>query len=193
MPNYYRNSASGKNTGSYSGSAYGSYSGYGKSSSFGKTTSTSTGSNSSSRFGTTSRSGSTSSAFSSSKFSNFRKEVQARIGSYQALCKQCNGAGSVTAFSPTNANKWLKWVSTGTRVYTFTNTQFTRFFGTSWNKSTSTNASTTNSTSPTQVTKFLRGKFGTGIKAVTRGKGGTWLVAASPSVSARPFANYNWK
>jgi hypothetical protein len=115
-------------------------------------------------------------------FNNYRKELQAKICSYRTINQQFTGTGKVTAFSPTGANKWIKYVDQGNWVYKFNNTQFCRFFGTHWNHAT-----------PNAAFRYLRQKYGTGIKAVTRGKGNSWLVAATPKLNARPFYNYNWK
>lgn len=122
-------------------------------------------------------------AYSPSKFSTARQEVQAKICSFRAIQQQFNSSASrVTAFSPSGANKWIRLVNTGARVYTFGGSQFSRYFGQRWNQA-----------SPTTAFKLLRRRFGASIKAVTRGKGNNWLVAATPSVSSRPFTGYNWK
>lgn len=121
-------------------------------------------------------------SYSPNKYTNCKKEIQAKIGSYRTLHQQFSGANKVTAFSPTGANKWIKYINQGAWVYKFPNTQFCRFFGTNWNNAT-----------PTAAYRYLRHKYGPGIKAVTRGKGNNWLVAATPKVTARPFYNYNWK
>lgn len=118
--------------------------------------------------------------YSSNKYNTFRREIEARIGSYRAINQQFSG-NSVTAFSPAGASKWMKLVSTGTRVYTFSPYEFCRYFGSQWNTGT-----------PTAAFRFLRKKFGSGIKAVTRGRGNNWLVAASNNVSGRPFSTYQW-
>ena len=130
----------------------------------------------------TRRSGTTGSTFNPRKFITARKEVVARIGSYQALSNQWSGISNVTGFSPTTANRWIRFVSNGSRIYSFSSGQFSRLFGSEWNHS-----------SPTTAYRFLRRKYGAGIKAVTRGRNNTWLIAASPNISARPFSNYNWK
>ncbi len=124
----------------------------------------------------------TATPYKPTKFNTCRKEIQARIGSFRTLNQQFSGVTNVTAFSPNTANKWIKLVDAGARVFAFNQNQFSRYFGSGWNQS-----------SPTAAFKFLRRKFGTGIKAVTRGRGNTWLIAASPKLSARPFNNYNWK
>jgi len=121
-------------------------------------------------------------SYSPTQYNNYRKECQARIGSYRMLNQQFSGAGKVTAFSPTVANRWVKWANDGCRIYKFSQTQFSGFFGAKWNNPT-----------PTAACRFLKNKFGNGIKAVTRGKGNYWLVAATPRVTARPFSTYNWK
>lgn len=115
------------------------------------------------------------------KFSNQKCEVQARIGSYKNVASQFSGNAKVTAFSPTGANKWIKFVNNGTRVYKFNNAQFCKLFGTQWKDS-----------NPTSACTWMRKKFGTGIKAVTRGRNNNWLIAATPSVNKGPFKNYNW-
>ena len=116
------------------------------------------------------------------QFTNYRKQLQAKICSYRNLNQQFSGTGKVTAFSPTGCNKWINYVNNGCYVYKFNNTQFTKFFGKDWNYQT-----------PNTACKYLQKKFGNGIKAVTQGKGSYWLVAATPNVTARPFAAYNWK
>lgn len=118
--------------------------------------------------------------YSNTRYDTFRREIQARIGSYRAINQQFSGTGA-TAFSPAAASRWMKMVSAGTRVYTFSHAEFSRYFGSQWNSGT-----------PTAAFRHLRKKFGSGIKAVTRGRGNTWLVAATSSVSGRPFSTYQW-
>jgi hypothetical protein len=121
-------------------------------------------------------------SYSPSKYTNYRKEVQAKIASYRNLNQQWTGTGKVTAFSPTGANKWLKYVNQGAWIYKFNNNQFCRYFGDDW----------AYATLPA-VYRYFQKRFGSGIKGVTRGKGNIWLVAAMPTVTARPFYNYPWK
>lgn len=123
-----------------------------------------------------------STSYSPTKYNNYKKEIQAKIGSYRTLNQQFTGTGKVTAFSPTGANKWIKYVDQGAWVYKFNHTQFCRYFGSNWGHGT-----------PTAAYRYLKQKFGPGIKAVTRGKGNNWLVAATPKVNGRPFYNYTWK
>ncbi|MFQ5807539.1 MAG: hypothetical protein ACE5I3_13920 [Phycisphaerae bacterium] len=130
---------------------------------------------------TTARSTWPSTSYSPSKYNTQKRELQAKIGSYRAINQQFSGVGNVTAFSPSGANKWIKYVSQGACVYKFNNVQFCRWFGAQWNNAT-----------PTAAYRYLRHKFGVGIKAVTRGKGSNWLVAATPKITARPFCNYTW-
>ncbi len=121
-------------------------------------------------------------SFSPARFSSTGKEIQARIGSFRNINSQLTGAGKVTAFSPTTVNKWINFVNSGTRVYKFKNNDFCKYFGSNWSSS-----------NPTAAQRWLKQKFGTGIKAVTRGKANCWLVAATNNVSGRPFTNYTWK
>jgi hypothetical protein len=121
-------------------------------------------------------------SYSPTKYTNYKKELQAKIGSYRTINQQFTGAGKVTAFSPTGANKWINYVNQGAWVYKWNNAQFCRYFGTHWNNAT-----------PNAAYRYLKQKYGAGIKAVTRGKGNYWLVAAMPKVNARPFYTYNWK
>lgn len=125
--------------------------------------------------GTTSTTG-----YSPNQFKTQRTEITAKIGSFRTLNSQVTGAGKVTTFSPTTAQKWINFVNTGARVYKFNNNQVARYCGT---------------TTPTTNTAFrcLRSKFGAGIKAVARGRGNTWLVAATSKVNSGPFGAYNWK
>lgn len=120
--------------------------------------------------------------YSPSKFSNIREQLQQRAASYRTLHNECSGPGKVTCFSPTTARSWVRFVNSGCNVYRWNNAEFTRNFGTQFN-----NCSTT------QAFRTLRSKFGTGIKAVARGKGNCWLIAASTSVGARQFSNYSWR
>jgi hypothetical protein len=115
-------------------------------------------------------------------FNRPKTECEWRIGSYRTVYSQFTGAGQQTPFSPTNANKWVKLVNQGCRVYKFTNKDFCQRFGTQWQQGT-----------PTACFRYLRQKFGPSIKAVTRGKGNNWLVATTPNISGRPFQNYSWK
>ena len=121
-------------------------------------------------------------SYNSSKFSNCREEITAKIGSFRAINQQFSGASKVTAFSPSTATKWINYVNDGCNVYSFSSSQFGRLFGSQWTNS-----------SPTNAFRYLRNKYGTGIKAVTRGKNNTWLIAATDRVTARPFSNYTWK
>ncbi len=135
-------------------------------------------------FGTTARfgtAGATTWPTSSPQFATVRDECAWRIGSYRNIYSQVSGSGATPAFSPTIARRWLKFVNAGTPVYQFSPTQFARFFGTQFNTQ-----------EPTTAFRWLRNKYGAGIKAVTRGKGGVWLVAATPRVAARPFRTYSW-
>jgi hypothetical protein len=104
------------------------------------------------------------------------------MGSYRNVYSQITPAGSKTSFSPTNANKWMKYVHNGNLVYKFNTAQFSRYFGSRWNQST-----------PTAARQWMRKKFGAGIKDVTRGKSNCWLVATTKNVTRQPFSNYNWK
>lgn len=120
--------------------------------------------------------------YNPAKFSSTRQEITAKIGSFRAINQQVTGAGRVTAFSPTTASKWINYVNDGCNVYTFNNNDFCRYFGRQLQ-----------GCSPTQAFRTLKNKFGTGIKAVTRGKGNNWLIAATDRVTAKPFSSYNWK
>ena len=118
----------------------------------------------------------------SPKYSTARNECQWRMGSYRNVWSQFNGTGTKTVFSPTAANKWIKYINNGVRVYKFNNTDFNKYFGTQQSGYT-----------PTAARQWLKKKYGTGIKDVTRGKGNCWLVATTKNVTGRPFSNYTWK
>ena len=124
----------------------------------------------------------TTSSYSPNKYNTYKKTLQAKIGSYRTINQQFTGTGKVTAFSPSGANKWIKYVDQGAWVYKFNGPQFHKFWGSNWNNPT-----------PTAAFRYLQKKYGTSIKAVTRGKGNCWLVAATPKITARPFSTYNWK
>jgi len=124
---------------------------------------------------------STTKSYAATQFSTQRRELNCKIESYRTINTQFSGNTRVTAFSPTTAKQWIGYVDNGCFVYSFNNAEFCRFFGSQFNNC-----------SPTQAFRTLRSKLGTGIKAVTRGKSNTWLVAATPRVSARPFSTYNW-
>ncbi|MEW6250489.1 MAG: hypothetical protein AB1716_07565 [Planctomycetota bacterium] len=116
----------------------------------------------------------------SPRFNNIRNEFQWRIGSYRNVYNQFN-TGQKTNWSPTVANRWMRYVNNGVQVYMFTNRQFTQYFGARW-----ANAN------PTVIRKYLASRFGQMIKDVTRGNHNTWLIATSRTPTARPFTNYNW-
>lgn len=118
---------------------------------------------------------------SSPKYKNAKDECQWRMGSYRNVYAQFSGAGSKTAFSPTTANRWIKYVNSGARVYKFNQTDFNKYFGQHWATGT-----------PTAARTYLKKKYGSGIKDVTRGKGNCWLVATTKTVAGRPFNNYPW-
>lgn len=121
-------------------------------------------------------------SWSPTQFRSIGRNIQQTIGSFRNIQTQFNGATKVTAFSPTSANKWIKYVNNGTYIYKFNHNEFCRFFGARFN----------NWTTPNSACRFLRNRFGAGIKDVTRGKGGCWLIAATPTVTARPFSTYKW-
>ncbi len=114
-------------------------------------------------------------------FTNLKNEFQWRIGSYQNVFNQFN-TGRKTVWSPTVANRWMRYVKNGVQVYQFTTQQFTRFFGPRFNN-----------VNPTVMRKFLTQRYGHMIKDVTRGNRNTWLIATSRTPSSRLFTNYNWK
>lgn len=121
-------------------------------------------------------------ACNSPRFRTAKQECQWRIGSYRNVYSQFTPAGTKTIFSPSAANKWMKYINNGALVYRFNNAQFSKYFGTRWTYS-----------SPTATRQWMRRKYGPGIKDVTRGKGNCWLVATTKNVTARPFGTYNWK
>jgi hypothetical protein len=116
----------------------------------------------------------------SPKFRPVRDECQWRIGSYRNVYSQFAG-GTRTNFSPATANKWIRYVNNGVRVYKFNSIEFTRHFG-----------ARLTYTTPTTARQFLRQKFGACIKDVTRGNGNCWLIATTKNVTGRPFAQYDW-
>ncbi|QOJ14693.1 MAG: hypothetical protein HRU75_08600 [Planctomycetia bacterium] len=121
-------------------------------------------------------------SYSPAQYSNIREELQQRASSYRTLYSECSGPGKVTGFSPTTAKSWVRFVNNGCYVYRWNNAEFCRTFGNKFGAFSNTIAFRT-----------LRQRFGAGIKAVTRGKGNCWLIAATNSVTARPFSNYTWK
>ena len=116
----------------------------------------------------------------SPKFNPIKNECQWRMGSYNNVYSQFSG-NTKTAFSPTIANRWMRYVNNGNRVYKFNTNEFTRYFGRQWN-----------TTSPTTTRNYLQRKFGTFIKDVTRGTNNCWLIATTKNVAGRPFNNYTW-
>ncbi len=135
--------------------------------------------------GSTKATWSPSAAFSPTKFNTQKKSVTAKIASFRTISQQFTGAGKVTAFSPSAANKWIGLVNNGANVYKFNGQQFNRYFG----KFFSNNV---NAVSPSIAFKTLKKEFGAGIKAVTRGKGNNWLVASTNN-TASPFKSYSFK
>jgi hypothetical protein len=132
----------------------------------------------------------------STKFNVPVNTMQGKIGSFRTLTQQCTPTG---CFTPTTANKWINFVNDGAFVYKFNNQQFNKLCNVT-NSTTNTshnrsyNTTTNHGTfSNTAAFNTLRKKFGAGIKAVTKTNSHYWLVAATPSVSARPFTHYAWK
>lgn len=122
-------------------------------------------------------------AWNPSKFGSVRQDLQCRIGSYQNIYSQVSGQKNVTTFSPTTATRWTNMVNKGARVYKFNTQQIKTGFGNQW----------TPDLSPNTAARFLRQKYGNGIKAVAKGRGNTWLVATTTTINKGPFKNYNWK
>ncbi len=116
----------------------------------------------------------------SPKYRVVRDECQWRMGSYRNLYSQFAG-GTRTNFSPAAANKWVRYVNSGVRVYKFNSIEFTRHFG-----------ARLTYTTPTTARQYLRQKFGACIKDVIRGNGNCWLIATTKNVTGRPFAQYDW-
>jgi len=133
-------------------------------------------------YGGTSYSWHPTTTYSPTKFTNCKRTLKAKIGSYRTIHQQFTGTGKVTAFSPAGANKWIRYVDQGAWVYKFNTSQFSKFWGPYWNNP-----------SPNTAFRYLQKKYGSNIKAVTRGKGNCWLVAAMPKLTARPFSTYHWK
>ncbi|MCH7870955.1 MAG: hypothetical protein IID33_04575 [Planctomycetes bacterium] len=130
------------------------------------------------------RSSAASPTYSPNKYKSVNKNLQQWIGSFRNIRTQFSGAGPVSAFSPTGVNKWIKYVNTGSFVYKFTNADFCKKFSSALNS----NSNPTTTAAQRHLTK----KFGAGIKGITRGKGGCWLIAATPNVSGGPFSSYKW-
>ncbi len=121
-------------------------------------------------------------ACNSPKFKIAKTECEWRMGSYRNVYSQFNRTNSKTTFSPTAANKWTRYINSGARVYKFSTTDFTKFFGQQWKNWT-----------PTTAKQYMKKKFGPAIKDVTRGNNNCWLVATTKTVTGRPFTNYTWK
>ncbi len=116
----------------------------------------------------------------SPKFRGPKQECQWRIGSYRNVYSQFSG-GTKTTLSPTMANRWIKYVNNGNRVYKVTGAEFDKSFGAQWSNMT-----------PTSARRWLKKKFGTSVKDVTKGKGNTWLIASTKNLTGRPFNKQNW-
>lgn len=140
------------------------------------------------RTGGSTRTWSPSATYSPTKFTQQRTQVTTKIASFRNINSQLSGSGKVIAFSPATINRWINFVNSGNCVYKFNSAEFTRKFGRFFPTTTPTTAA-----SPTVALKTLQRQFGQGIKAVTRGKGNNWLIAASPNVNKGPFGSYNWK
>ncbi len=141
--------------------------------------------NSRSRTSTTTASTTASSrTYSPNKYKSVNKNLQQWIGSFRNIRTQFSGNGPVSAFSPTGVNKWIKYVNTGAFIYKFTNADFCKKFSSALNSNSNPTA--------TAAQRSLKKKFGAGIKGITRGKGGCWLIAATPNVSGSPFSSYKW-
>jgi hypothetical protein len=147
---------------------------------------TSGGSSSNSNFSNWSSNWSPNTAFAPTKFIQQRSDVTCKIASFRTINEQFSGSSKVVAFSPATANRWINFVNDGCYVYKFNNNDFNRSFGRFFNRSFGGSFSTG------FALKTLQKQFGAGIKAITRGKGNNWLIAATPNVSKGPFGSY-WK
>jgi hypothetical protein len=132
---------------------------------------------------TTAKSSTTQQGWSPAQFGTVRQTIQSRVGSFKNIASQVNGPGKVTTFSPRTATQWTNFVNQGNNVYKFSTQQIKKTFGNKFSQQ----------ASPTTVNRWFRQKFGPGVKAVARGRGSSWLVAASSNVNKGPFRNYSWK
>lgn len=132
---------------------------------------------------TTKTTGSSQQSWSPAQFTPVRRDIQSKVGSFRNIQSQVSGPGKVTAFSPRTASQWTNYVAQGTNVYKFSNQQIKRTFGSKFSTNTPT----------ATVSRWFKQKFGAGIKGVARGRGSSWLVAASSNVNKGPFRNYTWK
>lgn len=107
-----------------------------------------------------------------------------KISSFKTLYNQTKGPAKQGRPSPATLSSLAKWVNKGAVIQTVTSQQVAQ-----WAKSTQrkSNVNTRNIT-PTACKNILCAKFGkSAIKAVARTKGGSFMVATTPTVQGKPF------
>jgi hypothetical protein len=105
-----------------------------------------------------------------------------KINSYRMLCNQTRGPAKFDRPSPTTLHTFANWVNKGAIVQTVRPAQVWR-----WAKTTGKHFNV-NTPSTASCKNVLCAKFGKNtIKAVTRTKTGSFMVATTPTVNGRHF------
>jgi len=174
MPSTYRRSGSRSRStfGSYSGFSYGpSGSSWG---SWGSSGSRRTGgSKSSKRGGGSSNPGA---------YRTVCNNLSQKIDSFKTLYAQTTGPASYGRPTPGMINTFANWINKGAIIQTCSVAQVSR-----WARNQHKNFNPRNP-SPNACKTVLCSKFGrSAIKAVCKGKGGTFMVATTPTVNGRSF------
>lgn len=107
---------------------------------------------------------------------------QTKIQSFKMLQNQTMGPAKAARPSPSTLNTFANWVNKGAIIQTVSPMQVAK-----WARATRKNFNTRSAT-PTACKTVLCAKFGKStIKAVARGKSGTFLVATTATQKGRPF------
>lgn len=141
-------------------------------------------------FATTSRFGSWSSSTSGSarrstkstrsggsSYMNLKNCFQQKINSYRTLVSQTQGASGAGRPSPATLNSFANWINKGCVIHKVSSAQISRW-----------SPSGKKCSTPSTAKTILYSKFGKSpIKAVCKSKGGSFLVATTPTYRGRSF------
>lgn len=110
--------------------------------------------------------------------------IQCKINSFRAIANQTKGSAKYPRPSASTLNTFTNWVNKGANVYTVSNAQLTK-----WAGKTKAVQNYNNWNTSTACKSFLASNFGkNAIKAVTKTKTGSWMIACTPAKGK----SFNW-
>lgn len=114
-------------------------------------------------------------------YSGVYNNFQTKMNSYRTLANQTRGTSSGSRPSPATLKSFGNWIEKGANIHTISTAQLKRWCG-------KTNSNKWNWNSPTSTKNFLWSKFGKGcIKAVAKGKTGSFIVATASNWKGKSF------